>query len=139
MVKLYKSTQLVLIISLCLITSPVYAEDFVCKVSSVESGDHFTCSNKKKVKIWGIETPKVQDSKTEGNKAKDYLKNFIQDKELYCTVKGKQSDSVVAQCILDLKVKSIDVADPLIIGNYVKELKKESKGYYSNPDRPRSE
>lgn len=117
-----------------------------CYVESVYNGDTFKCSNGALTKIWGIKAPDVAPRVSEslaisngGNKARDYLKNYIYHETLICYPKGMIEGGNIAQCFKDLKVKTIDIADPLLIGKYVIELKEITKGYYTNPNRPRSE
>lgn len=127
---------------------PVHAENsaYKCKVVSVVDGETFKCKNGAIIKIWGIDVPGIpprvseKEAKANGGiKARDYLKGYILNETLDCNLKGMIEGGMIAQCIKDLKVKTIDIADPLLIGGLATENKKITKGYYSDPKRPRSE
>lgn len=134
-----KKLQLIFILFFVFFSAcSVQAEDEynLCKVVEVIDGKTFKCENDLIVKIWGIDLSQEEKA---GNKSKDYLKSYILNETLKCTPKGMRKDGIVGRCIKDLKVKSIDIADPLIIGGYATEDKEKTKGYYSNPNRPRSQ
>lgn len=127
---------------------PSTAEDggYNCHVTSVYNGDSFKCENRVFTKIWGIKTPDVPPRVSEsvavsngGIAAKEYLKSYILGETLICYPKGLIEGGNISQCFKDLKVKTIDIADPLLIGGHAIELKEVTKGYYSNPNRKRSE
>ena len=127
---------------------PSIAEDgsYNCHVKSVNSGDTFTCENGIFTKIWGIKAPDIPPRVTEpiavsngGFTSRDYLKGYILGETLICYPKGLIESGNLSQCFKDLQVKTIDIADPLLIGGHAVELKNITKGYYSDPNRKRSE
>lgn len=107
---------------------------FNCLVVDVHDGDTFTCSDKTKIRLWGVDTPEVPPKVTKdialqngGYISRDYLKIKIMKKQLQCVKKGTSYKRIVAQCFLNNR----DIVISLLENELALEKIKYSKGYYS--------
>lgn len=78
-----------------------------------------------RVRLWGIDSPEMYTS--EGRVAKEYLRTFVQGKEVHCLAMDKDRyGRTVAQCWLNGK----DLAWYMVEGGHAKDWPKYSNGYY---------
>lgn len=124
--------NILIVISILIMTSGcAKSENYSCTVTSVHDGDTFTCFDKTKIRVWGIDTPEVPPSarpaEPGGYEARDYLRTVIKDRQLNCIYKGKSYNRTVARCYLNNE----DIAYLLLKKGLAEEKPGYSKGYYS--------
>lgn len=119
------------IILLPLIKTPAIGSvTFTGRVVYIVDGDTLYLKNRKEsIRLWGINAP--ESDEVGGRAASRYLYSIAHGKKISCQImqSSKSHGRIVARCFLP---NGRDIGGLLIKQGHAKEMKRYSKGYYSN-------
>lgn len=107
--------------------SPAFAAAFICARPAVYDGDTFTCADRTRVRLWGVQAPEKRDAG--GPAATAALAALVAGQDLACVPLGVSLDRVVARCFR----LGPDVAADLVAAGAAADWPRFSGGFYAPP------